>query len=259
MASNASAGLVSALKTSLADAAALWCVLAIHETTALASVSGTVTAGEGSVAASTRVERRVALASPKVRVQSANPVPLRLDYVSVRTGGAYTEGLIAANGVWLRSTDADLDTAVLALATAYEAAADTALAAALTAGPGATPTGVMGASLVAALKASLDDEAAGWAVRSRSETAAGGTRQVAVVLGSLDVTFLALVASAPEVRIPAGITYMATTTPAGALLDAAVIANGAGLRVIDADLHTAVMALADAYLAAQSADILAAL
>ena len=194
-----------------------------------------------------------------MRVAADNPVPLRLDYVSVRTGGVYTEGLIAANGVWLRSTDADLDTAVLALATAYEAAADTALAAALTAGPGTTPTGVMSADLAAALKASLADEAAGWAVRSRSEAAAGGTRQIAVVLGSLDVTFQALVASAPGTRIPANLTYMATTTPAGALIDAAVIANGAGLRIVDADLHAAVMALAAAYLAAQSSDMQSAL
>lgn len=259
MPTNASAGLVTALKASLADAAALWSVTAIAEAVAVSSVAGTIADGAGTVAATQRLETRIALASPKVRAASGSPAPLRLDYVQVKVAGVYSEAHIIANGLVLRTTDAALDTTVMGLAAAYTSAQDTALTAALDAGPAAEPDGVMPAGTVTALIASLADEAAGWTVRARTDVVLPAGRTLTVVLGADGVTVAAVAASAPGLRVPALVTYTATLSAAGALLDAAVIANGTGLRAASTALHAAIMALADDWLAAQQADIDAAL
>lgn len=255
MPTNASAGLITALKASLADAAAFWCVTGIAETRSIASVTGAVADGAGAVSATTRVETRVSLASPKVRASSSSPSPLRLDYVSVSVAGVYAEGHVIAADTTLRTTDAALDATVLALAAAYTAARDSALTTALTAGPAADPPGVMPSATIAALAASLADGDAGWGVQSRTDVVLPSGRAVTVVLSSVTVTFAAVLASEPGARVPALVAYTATLNAAGALIDAWAVVNGSGLRVADPTLHAAIMLLADDWLAAQQTDI----
>ena len=258
MPTNASAGLVTALKASLADVDALWCVTSVTETTRMATATGTIAAGDGAVTTSQRIETRVSLPSPAVRASTVSPSPLRFDYVQVKLGGVYSEAHLVVNGTTLRTTDAALDTTVMALASAYTAAQDTALTAALEAGPDAEPVGVMPAAMIGDLIASLADEAAGWTVRARTDLVLPSGRTVTVVLGTEEVTFAAVAASEPGLRVPAMVTYTATRTAAGALTDAAVIVNGTGLRAASPALHAAIMALADAWLADQQSDIAAA-
>jgi len=226
--------------------------------TALVGVAGTIADGAGTITTTTRTETHVHLASPKVRSATDSPSPLRISYVSIKLGGSYSEGHIAANGVHLRTTDAALDTTVLALASAYTATQDAALTAALTDGPAAAPSGVMPPAVVAALAVSLADGDSGWGVQSRTDLVLPSGRTVTVVLSSLDVTFAAVMASEPGLRVPAVVTYSATLNAAGSLIDAVVIANGTGLRAADAALHAAVMALGDAWLSDQQSDIAAA-
>ncbi len=258
MPTNASSGLVTALKSSLANAAASWCVVGIAETTALVGVAGTIAEGAGTITTTTRTETRVFLASPKVRAASDSPSPLRIEYVSIKLGGSYSDGHIVANGVHLRTTDAALDATVLALAGAYATAQDAALRAALTDGPSAAPSGVMPSAVVSALAARIADVDAGWGVQSRTDFVLPSGRTITVVMSSLDVTFAAVMASAPDMRVPAVVTYSATLSAAGSLIDAVIIANGTGLRAADALLHAAVMALADDWLSDQQSDIASA-
>lgn len=244
MTQTASANLVTALKNSLADSDAGWVVRAATSTK---RPSG----------GSTYDERTTVLSAVSLRSGTASRSEMRITFIGIYGGDPdFVEAFIRANGGEWRTTDSALASTIQTLRTAFLTAQDTALKDALNAGPQDDDGTMIPADMLAALLDSLEDEAHGWAVRSRVENVIPDALQVAVSLGTPDIEASP---SGGAQAVPISLNYIADLDPAGALLSARVMIMGAEWRSRDADLHTAVMTLADAYLAAQDTVLTAAL
>jgi hypothetical protein len=173
--------------------------------------------------------------------------------VSVAVGGVFSEAFIRAGGGEWRTTDAALNTTVTGLASTFLTAKDTVLKDILNAGPNERAAST---DLIDALTASIEDESHGWTVRSRIENSSPHGTQIAVSLGTLLVKTIPAVGVLP---IPTQFAYLADVDQAGALISARLLFSGAEWRARDAGLHTAIMALADAYLETQNAALVASL
>lgn len=152
MPTSASGGLVTALKTSLADATHGWAVTAVEDAGAseqqIVSVAQHTETlldaygGSAPLRTTTFDVSSTAGQSLKITVQAAHLLAaagatslLTIAYTSRWVNGVYSSGLIDTNGAQLTTSDAALDTTLRALATAFLSAKDTALTAALGAGP----------------------------------------------------------------------------------------------------------------------------
>jgi hypothetical protein len=237
MPTSASANLITALKNSLADANAGWVVRSVTEVRLVSNVAD----GNASLA----VEQIIDL--------EAVALGLRLGFVSVAVGGVFREAFIRAGGGEWRTTDAALNTTVTGLASTFLTAKDTVLKDILNAGPNERAAST---DLIDALTASIEDESHGWTVRSRIENSSPHGTQIAVSLGTLLVKTIPAVGVLP---IPTQFAYLADVDQAGALISARLLFSGAEWRARDAGLHTAIMALADAYLETQNAALVASL
>lgn len=201
MATNASAGFITALKATLADGTAGWAVKSVTETSAtrVASVSGsvsgstsggggggTITGGEGSVSlgsvsgsvsgstsstATTRVTTTVTLEAANKRLASSAVTPMRFSYAALKDDGSFSSAVIRIDGAELTTTDSALNTTINTLVATFQAAKDTALTTAFgvasvtsSADPLAVPT-----DLLTAVKASLANADHDWLVQGRSE------------------------------------------------------------------------------------------
>lgn len=283
MTTTASAGLIAALKASLADSDAGWTVRRVSEekwlasvtgstaavTGTVAAVSGTITGGNGSVtggggsvtggsgstSSAAAVRTTVEMSAPSLRAGVGSRAALALTYVSVAVAGSFSEAFIRANGAEFRSTDSALDTTVQVLATAFLAAADTALTAALVAGPQDDDGTELPADMRVSLVASLGATAHGWYARSRVENRTDSGLQVVVSLASNGVKWSPTTGLKD---IPGQLAYIADLTAGGTFIAARLMFNGAEWRSRDATLHAAVMALASAYVARQATAITAA-
>jgi hypothetical protein len=266
---NATAGLITALKNSLADADAAWVVTGIDEGqgTRIASVTPSASSAtfvtpapplgsQGTAAAVTGVGVAVNSATTVVTqidllaralVQSDGSAGLVVSYLSVWIDGAFDHGIIHGDGGAYKSTDAALDTTIRSKGSTFNTAKDTALLDALEAGP---QTGV-GEQFIASdvlddLKASLADEDAGWAVTALNTTKFGRDTLTAVVLQAANV------AMPVGTTLRAQVSYSARSVGA-VLIEASVSIRGSQWRVVDADLHATMMALADAFRETQGA------
>lgn len=278
MPTTASTGLITALTTSLADETAGWTVKRVTEdkgvsavtgstSGTIAAVSGTITGGDGSVtggggsvtgstSSTTAVRTIVELFAPSLRSGVGSRTPLSLTYISVAVGGSFSEAFIRCNGAEFRSTDGDLDDDVLALVATFLAAQDTALTAAINAGAQDDDGTELSAAMLSALTTSLGTQSHGWYCRSRVETPVHGGMQMTVALASRATKY----APTTGLRaVPAQLVYIADISAAGSLVAARLMFSGAEWKSRDASLHAAVLALAEAYTAAQDTAITAAL
>lgn len=261
---NASAGLIAALKASLANSAAGWAVTSVRETSTVrvasvtgsvaGSASGTISEGSGTLTGSTTGSTNSTSSTKEITTIAlkATAPALSLIYETSYVDGAFTEAWIQIDGASLRTTDSALNTTIMGLATAYCSARDTALTTVLNATP-ADPLAIP-SDLRTALLATLGDFGDGWSVQSRSEQvvrAGDGHRLVTVSL--ISTTVRAAVGS----RIPANVTYLVKLGLGGQVVEATVMIGATAWRTTDATLHTTIMALGDAFVTAKQSALTA--
>lgn len=195
MATNASAGFITALKASLANGSAGWAVKSVTETSAtrlsnvagiLAATSGgggTITGGEGTIAAvsgaggsvaaaaTTRVTTTVTLEAANMRLSGSAVTPMRFVYSAIKDDGVFASAVIRLDGSELTTTDSALNSTINTLVTAFQAAKDTALTTALGTSPVSAGSDALAvpSDLLIAVKASLANSDHDWLVQGRSE------------------------------------------------------------------------------------------
>lgn len=223
------------------------------------SVTGYVTgsvSGSTSSTSTTVVKTAVTLAAAGIPAAVGAPTSLALAYTSIWTDGAFSGGVIQWQGAELASADAVLDSTIRTLASTYVAGRDTALAAVLGAGPQAGLS--IPADLLAAIKTSLADTAAGWHVRSHVVNPIGPAtdRQVQHTIG-LGSELLRIPVAGNLMR--GQLTYIATVSALGALIEARVLLNGAEWRSTDTALNSTILAAASDFTSAQATTVTGAL
>lgn len=247
---NASGTLISTLKTSLANSSAGWMVIAVRE--AKGSRIGGITKTTGTPVGDAEYLRDVTLTSSttviteielsaRALVQAVGGAPgLDLKYISVWIDGAFSQGLIESAGGTFASSDSALDTTMRSLASTFIAARDTTLKDALAAGPQTGGGEYIDAATLAGIKTSLADIDAGWAVTSRNVVRYDREAQISVTLQAANI------AMPPGTTLRAQLCYSVRLL-GGQLVEANVAVRGGQWRTVDAALHTAIMALADAF------------
>mgnify|MGYP003385517215 CR=1 FL=1 len=254
----ASAGLISALKSSLADSAAGWAVVDIDETTDKARQT-TVTATDAGAVSTTStsvvtVRLRLKLVAQSVPIAVGAKSALRMTYTQVTEDGSFTEGQIGWGSSVLRTTDSALNTTIVTLAAPFLTAGDDALKATLQAGPQAGLA--IPADLLTAIKASLASPAAGWQVRGFNRIVLDdGTAQAAVVLNSLESIVTVGTIDGTRVAVPCVLSYLYTLSARQILMDAKIMVDGLEWRTLDAALSSTIIGLAAAYQSTRSAGL----
>ncbi len=253
MATNASAGLIAAVKASLADATKGWTVRGVRETKALSSVSvsgggGTIDSTTGGTVASVS---SASTESIRTRVDLLSAIthgaePMRMAYTEVRVGGTFSEALIEVDGGELRSTDTALNTTVMTMASAFLTAHDASLIDALAANdPLELPSDV-----AAGIVAALGDASSQWRCTSNMPMAlsSGGIMRS-----------ISLFSAVKKIGgAPASLQYIEHTGIDGALIAAQIMSGGCTWRTRNAALRTAILAVGETFSANRADDISAA-
>lgn len=118
---NITSGLLSQIKSSLANSAHGWKVYAYVPTY---------------VAGATDLDRvTVSLRTMKLKIAVGSVVSLQIAYIARYSAGSYQDGQVFLNGVGFRTTDSTLHTQIMALGQAFAAAQAAALEASIAAGP----------------------------------------------------------------------------------------------------------------------------
>lgn len=260
MVASASAGLVSALKTSLADADAAWVCAGVAERTRtrIASVSGTVTGtidtgygiveGSTSSTSGTEIVTTFRLVGRALVMSATDDRQVEIEYESTWVDGVFSSGAIRSAGAQLATDDEDLDTSIRALGAALGAAKDTSLAAALAAGSQLGSGPFVPAATLASFKASLADDDAGWAAINANSIVVGAETQTSVTILASGVML------PPSTSLKAQASYTARVA-SGQLIEGRLRMSGGDWRTIDSDLHDAMMAFASAFLAAKATSL----
>lgn len=252
MTTNASAGLVTALKSSLADTNDGWTVLSVSEVQGQTSY---VVDTERIFV--TRDYMTVTLTAAALTLDTGSQMPMVLTYVSVYESEVYLSGSIMAHGGSWATSDSALDATVRALAAAFLSARDTRLTAALNAA--ASTVDIVPSDVLTAIKTSLADAGAEWEVRHVTKTPMmlpGGTAEALEV----SVTCVSGVARVPAgSSLPAQFMYAGRLNAKGDLIEARLYVSGATWRTKDAALHSTVMTMAATFLTEQQAAIVAGL
>lgn len=266
MAADASPDLITALKASLADEAKGWSVQAVRQRKDIASVSGSVAGaiagvaghfesftgtwtldgGGGSVTGTTTSAERLRTSVELVAGSIVHgAAPMRLTYSEVKVGGSFSEAFVEVDGSELRSTDAVLNTTIIGLAAAFQAARDAALIEALDA-----PDPLeLSDGIAEGLIASLADEDARWVCTS------SGTMPFYGGAGGI-MRSISLYSPAKKVGgMPAQIQYQEQAAIDGTLIVAQVTSAGGIYRTRNADLRAAIMARGATFSSQLTADL----
>lgn len=256
MPTNASGGLVTALKSSLADSNDGWSVVQVIDTSAQSSY---VTDADERIFL-TYDTRSVTMKAAALTIDVDSSSPMVLTYLSIWSNGVFYEGRIVANGGEWRTTDSALDTTVRALAATHLSTRDTRLTAALNAS--ASTVDVIPSDVLTAIKASLADTAMEWEVRHVvivPQTTPGAIGGVSDYL-EVSTTLVSSVARIPAgTSLPAQIGYVARLDTKRVLIESRVMISGATWRTRDSALHTTIMTMAAAFQTEQQAAIVAGL
>ncbi len=246
----ASTGLISALKTSLADTSAGWAVIDVDESSSTFS-RVTVATGDGASTDVTITRTRISLAAASIPIATGSKATLRMTYTQVQIDGSYDHGEIAYGHAVYRTTDTALNTTIVALAGPYLTGGDAALTATLAAGPQAGLT--IPAELLSAIKTSLASTSAGWQVRGYNRVIMDdGTVQGSIVLNSTAALITIPTVEGTTVAVPCCLSYLFTRSARGLITDAKLMIDGLEWRTLDAALQTMVLQMADAYQTART-------
>lgn len=251
---NASAGLVAALKASLADAADGWVVQSVSETLTEAESYNLLETESGYNMVSSSVSKTVTSVTMVGSALTADPdsaIQMLLTYQSVVTNDLFQFGYIVSNGAMWKTTDGALDTAVRSKMTSFLSAMDTRLTSALSSAPATVD--VLPSDMLAAIEASLADPNAQWALRTVVKMPFGLGQEIS----------MSLVSGTARVPVgtslPAQIGYVARVDAKATLLESRILMSGASWRSTDTGLHSTLMAMAAAFQAAQKSAIIAGL
>lgn len=273
---NASAGLITALKASLANSGHGWTVASVSETSdtrlSAVSVSGSVSTAQvpsdgvnpptvnvtGSTSSSnasiTTVKTTIDLVATGLPIASSSAAQMKMTYQSVAVDGSFSYGVIVWTGKQYKTTDAALNTTITGLASTWQSAGDTALKDLLNAGAASNTHGVVSipSGLLNAVKASLAGTAAGWEVRGRHAAAlADGSTQVTVIVHSATGIVQLTDTNGDTHLVPTTISYLYTVDAAGSLTDATLMMQGAGWRTTDSTLFATLKTMGETWLTAQ--------
>lgn len=235
------AGTLTALKSSLANAAHGWVTLAVDQ------IQESVGIDSGNTA---RDILTVRLKPTALRAGSGTTEDLI--YRAIKHDGTLAYQTVAWGGATLTVSDSALNTTMETKAATFLAAQDAGLKAMIDAGAVA----MIPADLLAALIASLGDADHGWTVLSRSVTPTATGATLIVSMSTLDVK---VPPQFGDVLIPTQLAYLADLTASGALLSARVILAANEWVSTSTSLHSAVTTLGNAYASARASEVTDAL
>lgn len=203
----------------------------------------------------------IKLIGTKVRLAAGLVPQIELDYFSVWAGlegqaDTFNYGVLRFNdGAAYRHTNAALDTALRAKATALMTDRLSPLESTLNNGPGNLDPIAMPDTLLAAIKVSIANPLAAWRVYSTmaSVDPINKLRTYVAQIGTPKVM------AALDTNRPASFTYTARVNAIGDLIDVTIHASGAAWRTFDTDLFNTLQALIATYRSDTATDFEAAL